>query len=364
MSSSSVPGSGGPRKRRLALVTDAWRPQTNGVVNTLSRLVAHLETSGMDVKVISPEGHRTLPFPSYPEVRVACTPWRAASTLQEFRPDAVHIATEGPIGIWIRRFMVRRNLAFTTSFHTRFPEYLSARLPVPLEWGYRIERWFHGKADRTLVGTETMIRELKARRVGNQLIHWPRGVDTDLFRPDRRREDLYPFKGPIWLYVGRVAVEKSLPDFLALPLPGTKVVVGDGPMRAELQARFPEVVWLGYRFDEELAAHYASADCFVFPSRTETFGNVILEAMASGLPVAALPSPGPSDLIRNGDNGVVAPELFEACLRARSCSRVLARATALRYSWAASHELFRSQLVPMVRNHPLAFLNSARSVSP
>jgi glycosyltransferase involved in cell wall biosynthesis len=260
--------------------------------------------------------------------------------------------------------MVRRNLAFTTSFHTRFPEYLSARLPVPLEWGYRIERWFHGKADRTLVGTETMIRELKARRVGNQLIHWPRGVDTDLFRPDRRREDLYPFKGPIWLYVGRVAVEKSLPDFLALPLPGTKVVVGDGPMRAELQVRFPDAVWLGYRFGEELAAHYASADCFVFPSRTETFGNVILEAMASGLPVAALPSPGPSDLIRNGDNGVVALDLFEACLRARNCSRVLARAAALRYSWAASHELFRSQLVPMVRNHPLAFLNSARSVSP
>lgn len=363
MATATVYGNG-PRRRRLALVTDAWHPQTNGVVNTLSRLAEHLETSGMDVRVISPEGHRTLPFPSYPEVRVACTPWRATGMLREFRPEAVHIATEGPIGIWIRSFMVRRNLAFTTSFHTRFPEYLSARLPVPLEWGYRIERWFHGKALRTLVGTETMIAELRARRVGNQLIHWPRGVDTDLFHPDRRRDDLYPFKGPIWLYVGRVAVEKSLPEFLSLSLPGTKVVVGDGPMRADLQARFPEVVWRGYRFGEELAAHYASADCFVFPSRTETFGNVILEAMASGLPVAAVPSPGPSDLIRNGDNGVVDLDLLEACRGARNCSSSAARAAALRYSWAASHELFRSQLVPMVRSHPLAFLNSPRSVTP
>lgn len=355
---------GGPRKRRLALVTDAWHPQTNGVVNTLSRLVTHLKSSGTDVLVLSPQGHLTVPFPLYPEVRVACTPWRAVNALQEFQPDAVHIATEGPLGIWIRAFMARRNLAFTTSFHTRFPEYLSARLPVPLEWGYRVERWFHGRAERTLVGTETLIRELEAKHVGRQLVHWPRGVDTELFRPDRRREELYSFERPIWLYVGRVAIEKNLPEFLALPLPGTKVVVGDGPLRAELQSRFPEAKWLGYRFGEELAVHYASADYFVFPSRTETFGNVILEAMASGLPVAALPAPGPLDLIQNGENGVVATDLFAACLRARECPRVRARASALRYSWAASHELFRSQLVPMVRRHPLSFLNSVQPFSP
>lgn len=345
-------------------MTDAWHPQTNGVVNTLSRLVKYLEASGMQVLAITPDGHKTLPFPSYPEVRLACTPWRAIRPLLEFRPDFVHLATEGPLGLWVRAFLAREDLAFTTSFHTRFPEYLSARVPVPLEWGYRVERWFHGKAERTLVGTETLIRELRKKRVGRELVHWPRGVDTDLFRPDRRRDDVYPFKGPIWLYVGRVAVEKNLAEFLNLPLPGAKVVVGDGPSRPELQARFPDVIWRGYRFGDDLAAHYASADCFVFPSRTETFGNVILEAMASGLPVAALPSPGPSDLITNGVNGVVGESLFESCLRARDCSRARARTTALRYSWTTSHELFRSQLVPMARSHPLAYLRSARPLSP
>jgi glycosyltransferase involved in cell wall biosynthesis len=348
-------------KQRLALVTDAWHPQTNGVVNTLSRLVKHLESSGMEVLVISPLGYRTLPFPSYPEVRVVCNPWRAMRPLRNFEPDAVHIATEGPLGLWIRAWMGRRNLAFTTSFHTRFPEYLSARVPVPLEWGYAVERWFHGRAEHTLVGTETLIRELREKGVGKTLVHWPRGVDTELFRPDRRQAEVYPFPGPIWLYVGRVAVEKSLADFLSLPLPGTKVVVGDGPSRAELQARFPEAVWRGYRFGEELAAHYASANCFVFPSRTETFGNVILEAMASGLPVAAVPSPGPSDLIRDGFNGSLGHDLGDACLRALSCSRNEARTTALQYSWRNSHEVFRNHLVPLVGRDPYAFLKAARA---
>jgi glycosyltransferase involved in cell wall biosynthesis len=349
------------RRRRLALVTDAWHPQTNGVVNTLSRLVKHLESTGLDVLVISPLEYRTVPFPSYPEVRVVCDPWKAIRPLRAFQPDAVHIATEGPLGIWIRGWMGRRNLSFTTSFHTRFPEYLSARLPVPLEWGYAVERWFHGKAEHTLVGTETLIRELREKRVGKELVHWPRGVDTELFRPDRRRAEVYPFPGPIWLYVGRVAVEKSLADFLSLPLPGTKVVVGDGPSRAELETRFPEAIWRGYRFGEELAAHYASADCFVFPSRTETFGNVILEAMASGLPVAAVPSPGPSDLIRDGVNGALGEDLGESCLRALACSRNDARTTALRYSWRSSHEVFRNHLVPLVDTNPFAFLKESRA---
>lgn len=349
------------RKQRLALVTDAWHPQTNGVVNTLSRLVKHLETSGMEVLVVSPEGHRTVPFPSYPEVRVAWDPWKAIPRLRNFEPDAVHIATEGPIGLSVRAWMARRNLCFTTSFHTRFPEYLSARVPVPLDWGYAVERWFHGRAEHTLVGTETLIRELREKRVGRTLVHWPRGVDTDLFRPDRRDIGIYPFPGPVWLYVGRVAVEKSLEDFLSLSLPGTKVVVGDGPSRAALQSRFPEAIWRGYRFGEDLAAHYASADCFVFPSRTETFGNVLLEAMASGLPVAAVPSPGPSDLIRDGGNGALGADLGASCLRALSCSRNEARATALGYSWRASHEVFRNHLVPMVGRHPLAFLKTPRA---
>ncbi len=363
MGASMISSNLGLRRRRLALVTDAWHPQINGVVNTLSRLVKHLEATGTETLVISPEGHRTMPFPLYPEVRVARDPWKAMAKLTEFQPDFVHIATEGPIGLWARSWMGRRHLAFTSSFHTRFPEYLTARLPVPLDWGYRIERWFHGKAERTLVGSETLIRELRAKNVGRELVHWPRGVDADLFHPEKRQAGLYPQAGPIWLYVGRVAVEKSLEDFLRLPLPGTKVVVGDGPARPELQKQFPDVIWRGYQHGEDLAQHYASADCFVFPSRTETFGNVILEAMASGLPVAAVPSPGPSDLIKNGENGAVLPDLHEACLRARNCSRALARATALRYSWVASHELFRSQLVPLVKVTPFAFTNAARSTA-
>jgi glycosyltransferase involved in cell wall biosynthesis len=334
---------------RLALVTDAWHPQTNGVVNTLSRLVKYLPGVGIDVLVISPEGYRTVPFPSYPEIRVVCDPWRAMKPLCAFRPHAVHIATEGPLGLSARLHLGRRNLAFTTSFHTRFPEYLNARLPVPVEWGYKVERWFHNRAVHTLVGTRTLIDELREKRVGRTLVHWPRGVDAEALRPEKRTDDVYALPRPAWLYVGRVAVEKSLEEFLNLDLPGTKVVVGDGPAREELQRRYPLAVWRGYRFGEDLARHYASADCFVFPSRTETFGNVILEALASGLPVAAIPSPGPSDLIQDGVNGALSDNLGDACRRAITCSRAAARQSALQYTWEASHERFRRHLVPMER---------------
>ncbi|HET6897731.1 MAG TPA: glycosyltransferase, partial [Vicinamibacteria bacterium] len=231
----SMAGSEGERVMRLALVTDAWHPQTNGVVHTLSRLVRHLESQGAAVLVLAPDGHKTMPLPSYPEIRLACDPWRAVDRLIAFRPDAVHIATEGPLGLWIRQWLGREGLDFTTSFHTRFPEYLRERLPVPVEWTYRLERWFHGRAQHTLVGTQSLIRELAARGVGKRLVHWPRGVDADAFHPDHRRRGLYAYPGPIWLYVGRVAVEKNLHEFLKLPLPGTKVVVGDGPARAELR---------------------------------------------------------------------------------------------------------------------------------
>ncbi len=338
--------------QRLALVTDAWHPQTNGVVNTLSRLVSHLESQGTEVLVVSPDAHRTLPLPTYPEIRLARDPWRAVRRLRDFDPDAIHVATEGPLGFWIRGWLGRRDLRFTTSFHTRFPEYLNSRLPVPLSWSYSLVRWFHGGAEHTLVGTASLIRELAARRVGRRLVHWPRGVDAEAFRPERRRLDTYPCPRPVWLYVGRVAVEKSIDDFLALPLPGTKVVVGDGPFRAELQRAFPDALWRGWHFGEDLAAHFASADCFVFPSRTETFGNVILEAMASGLPVASVPAPGPADLVKEGVNGALGDDLYAACLRALPCSREAARATALGYSWPASHARFRAHLVPLRGDAP------------
>ena len=231
----------GPVLKRLVLVTDAWRPQTNGVVNTLVRLVNHLESTGIEVLVIAPDAHRTVPLPSYPEIRVACDPWQALPRIRAFAPDAIHVATEGPLGMWTVAWLRHHQMRFTTSFHTRYAEYLCARVPVPLAWGYEVVRWFHGRAQHTLVSSETLLRELQGWRVGRRLVHWPRGVDARAFHPSKRREDVYAvLPGPIWLYVGRVAVEKTLEEFLCLPLPGTKVVVGDGPSRPELQRRFPD----------------------------------------------------------------------------------------------------------------------------
>src|SRR4029078_6089928 len=301
--------------KRLALVTDAWRPQTNGVVNTLVRLVAHLESKGTEVMVIAPDGHRTFRLPSYPEIRVACDPWRAIPRIRDFKPDALHVATEGPLGFWTVGWLRRRGLRFTTSFHTRYAEHRSARLPVPLSWGYGVVRWFHEQAQHTLVSSQSLLEELRTRGVGRQLVHWPRGVDPELFHPAFPSKNVYAdLPKPIWLYVGRVAVEKSLDDFLGLTLPGTKVVVGDGSSREELARQYPDVVWRGYRYGDDLSAHFASADTFVFPSRTETFGNVILEELGSGLPVASVPAPGPIDLIAEGVNGAVDDDLRAACV--------------------------------------------------
>lgn len=341
--------------RRLALVTDAWHPQTNGVVHTLKRLIRDLEEGGTEVLVISPEGHRTIPLPSDPDYRIAYDPWRAIAKLRAAQPDAIHISTEGPLGLWTNVWLRRRRLRFTTSFHTRFPEFISARFPIPLEWGYRVERWFHRAAEYTLVGTQSLIHELEARRVGQRLVRWPRGVDVERFSPNKRRRELYAdLPGPIWLYVGRVAAEKSIDDFLSLELPGTKVVVGDGPQREELQRRFPKAVFRGWRFGDELAEHFASADCFVFPSRTETFGNVILEALASGLPVASVPAPGPLDLIQDGVNGAIGDDLQDVCLRALACSRERARESTRPYTYRACHDIFRSHLVPLMPLLPRA----------
>jgi glycosyltransferase involved in cell wall biosynthesis len=306
-----------------------------------------------------------LPLPSYPEIRVACDPWKAIKRIRAFQPDAIHVATEGPLGFWAVGWLRRERLRFTTSFHTRYAEYLSARLPVPLEWGYQLVRWFHEKAEHTLVSSPSLLRELQDRRVARHLVHWPRGVDANFFHPRQRRADVYAnLPGPIWLYVGRVAVEKSLDDFLSLDLPGTKVVVGDGPSRAELERRYPQAVWRGYQFGDALAAHYASADCFVFPSRTETFGNVILEALASELPVASVPAPGPIDLIQEGVSGAVDDQLLQACFRALPCSRARARATIVGRTLQAGHDLFRAHLVPLQAGSTGGFLDDALEETP
>lgn len=320
------------------MVTDAWRPQINGVVHTLERLSETLAASGIQTQFLTPAGFRTLPLPTYPDIRLALTtPRNVARLIEQTKADHVHIVTEGPLGFMARRHCLSTGRPFTTSYHTRFPEYLRARLPVPEDWTYRWLRRFHNAGQGTLVATPSLAKDLGSRGF-IKLKPWTRGVDTDLFKPDRRRE--LDFPKPVFLCVGRVAVEKNLPAFLDLDLPGTKVIVGDGPELGRLRERYPKAVFLGHRPTEELADLYASADVFVFPSRTDTFGNVIVEALASGAPVAAFPVTGPVDIVGDGKGGVVSDDLRKAALAALDIDRGEARTKALRYSWFACAEMF------------------------
>jgi glycosyltransferase involved in cell wall biosynthesis len=337
---------------RILLATDAWEPQVNGVVRTLTRIVAELREMGHEVEVISPDQFSTFPLPTYPEIKLAVGAYeRVQERFKSFEPEAIHIATEGPIGLAARRICVEWKLPFTTSYHTRFPEYVSARLPLPLAAGYAYMRWFHRPSGRLMVATPTMREELDRHGFRN-LSHWSRGVDTELFHPRRRgNPDVYAgMKRPIFLNVGRVAVEKNIEAFVCLDLPGTKVVVGDGPQREELKEKYPNVVFAGAKFGEELAAYFAGADVFVFPSLTDTFGLVLLEAMASGTPVAAFSAPGPIDLVPNSGAGVLAPGqgggLKEACLEALKLDRETVRRFAERFSWRACAEEFQRNLEP------------------
>ncbi len=330
---------------RIALVTDAWFPQINGVVRTLGRVRQELLALGHEMAVVSPDLFRTLPCPTYPEIRLAVTPGRAlARRLDAFAPEAIHLATEGPLGWAARAYCRARGLPFTTSYHTRFPEYLSARLPVPESWGYAVMRRFHGASSGIMVATPGLKRELEDRGFA-RVRPWSRGVDTELFRP--RDDPALDLPKPVYLYVGRVAVEKNIEAFLKLDLPvGTKLVVGDGPQRAALQARHPEAVFAGARQGEDLARHYASADVFVFPSRTDTFGLVMLEAAASGLPVAAFPVPGPLDVVDGHGIGVLDEDLGYAIARALAIPPERCRAHALKFSWRACAEQFLDNLAP------------------
>jgi glycosyltransferase involved in cell wall biosynthesis len=335
---------------RVLIATDAWEPQVNGVVRTLTRTIAELRAMGHEVEVVSPDQFTTLPMPTYPEIRLAMGAYEPMQErFKAFEPEAIHIATEGPVGLAARRLCIEWKLPFTTSYHTRFPEYLSARLPAPVAAGYAYVRWFHRPSGRVMVATPTMREELEKRGFRN-LSQWSRGVDTDIFKMrDPNGPYAHIFDGlprPIFLNVGRVAVEKNIEAFLELDLPGSKVVVGDGPAREGLMEKYPDVFFAGARFGEELAAFFAEADVFVFPSLTDTFGLVLLEAMATGTPVAGFPAPGPVDIVPGSGAGFVDEDLKKACLDCLALDRNAVRAYAMKFSWRASAEEFLRNLQP------------------
>jgi glycosyltransferase involved in cell wall biosynthesis len=329
---------------KLLIATDAWRPQVNGVVRTLERTGEQLARFGIDVAMLTPADFRTWPLPTYPEIRLArALPRTIGAAAEAHRPDAVHIATEGPIGYAVRRWCLGTGRPFTTSFHTRFPEYLSARAPIPERLTYAILRRFHNAGRACMVATESLRKELAARGF-EHLVPWTRGVDSDLFRP-REGAPVLDLPRPVFLFVGRVAVEKNIGAFLALDLPGSKVVVGDGPALPALRSAYPKAHFLGLRTGEGLAEVYAGADVFVFPSRTDTFGIVLLEALAAGVPVAAYPVPGPQDVIGGSGVGVLDEDLRMAALAALSIPRDKCRAFALSRSWEGSARQFLDHII-------------------
>lgn len=338
---------------KILIVTDAWSPQVNGVVRTLEILAKDLTALGHTVRTITPLGRRTFPLPTYPEIRLALFQRRALTReIREFAPDAVHIATEGSLGLTARRICLKHGIAFTTAFHTRFAEYVHARFPlVPETWIWRWLRWFHRPATAVMVATKTLQREL-AQHGFNHLKIWSRGVDIEKFHPIPGFR--HPYQGPVWIYVGRVAIEKNIESFLRLDLPGTKLVVGEGPARSQLSQKYPDVQFLGSQSGEPLTRAYAGSDVFVFPSRTDTFGLVTLEALACGLTVAAYPVEGPRDVVGpdvpgGPDVAVLDDDLKTACLGAlalRQAPRALSpRAFAERHSWRACTLQFLQNIV-------------------
>ncbi|SED72090.1 Glycosyltransferase involved in cell wall bisynthesis [Rhizobiales bacterium GAS188] len=323
---------------RVLVATDAWHPQVNGVVRSLENLATEAPSLGAHITFLTPEAFRTVPLPFYREIRLALASPRAVKrAIRAARPDCVHIATEGPIGLITRHVCRREGYPFTTSYHTRFPEYLAARLPVPLDWSYAALRRFHNSGAGIMVGSPTLENDLRLRGFRN-LMPWSRGVDADVFRPRSQRP--IAFQKPVFLYVGRLAVEKNLAAFLGLDLPGSKVVVGDGPLRASLKAEFPGAHFLGTRTGEALAEAYASADVFVFPSLTDSFGIVLLEALACGLPVAAFPVMGPLDVIGGSGCGLLDTDLRRAALEALDIPGEKCRAHALTFTWRESARQF------------------------
>jgi len=341
---------------RVAIVTDAWHPQVNGVVRTMTEMRRELIAAGHEITMITPEQFRTISCPTYPEIRLSLGfPGTVGRMIEACRPDAVHISTEGPLGWAARQHCLKVGRRFTTAYHTRFPEYVQARFRIPLSWTYAIVRRFHAPAEVTMVPTRSMIADLQARDFPH-LALWSRGVDTEMFTPDGPGAFAKDERRPVFLYVGRVAVEKNIEAFLELDLPGTKWVVGDGPGLAGLRQKYPGVRWAGIMSQPDLARHYRDADVFVFPSLTDTFGLVLLEALACGTPVAAYPITGPLEVIGDSPAGALDADLRQACLRALELSRADARARAEEFSWAAAARQFAQNLRPtaVTKSEPLA----------
>lgn len=327
---------------RIMIVTDAWYPQINGVVRTLTAMRDQLTAMGHDIKMLTPDGYRSIPCPTYPEIRLAFAGPRAIEkAVQAFMPCAIHIATEGPLGLAARRYCVKQNLPFTTAFHTRFPEYIEARFKIPADWIYPLLRWFHGRSRVIMAPTPTVVENLVSRGFLKTRL-WGRGVDLDLFKPGPAAD--IDGRGPILLYTGRLAVEKNISAFLDLEHEGTKVVVGDGPLLEQLKKRYPEALFVGAQHGENLVAYYNAADVFVFPSKTDTFGLVMVEALACGVPVAAYPVMGPNDVITDPKVGALHTDLAQAVGKALTLKREDCRTFAKTKSWRASAEVFLSYL--------------------
>jgi glycosyltransferase involved in cell wall biosynthesis len=336
---------------RILIVSDAWEPQVNGVVRTLKMTRREMERKGHQTEIISPLGFRSIPCPTYPEISLALASARDVERqIDRFSPDCLHIATEGPLGWRARGIALRRKWPFTTAYHSRFPEYVEARFRIPVSWTYSLLKRFHNAARVTLAPTPAIVADLKARGFSGASL-WSRGVDLTAFNAAGDRDA--SAKRPIFLYVGRIAVEKQVDAFLRLDLPGEKWVAGEGPERKRLQARYPDARWLGVFDGPELARLYRSADVMVFPSITDTFGLVMVESMACGTPVAAFPVPGPIDVIGESAGGVMHPDLREACLQALNLPRNQVRKRAEAFSWSTATDQMLAALQPIPRSQPL-----------
>jgi glycosyltransferase involved in cell wall biosynthesis len=334
---------------RIMIVTDAWEPQVNGVVRTLKQTMDELQKMGHTVGIITPNAFKTIPCPTYPDISLSILPRRGVvEQMKAFAPDAIHIATEGPLGLAARSYALKHGLPFTTAYHTRFPEYVHARTRIPLAWTYRFLKWFHGPSVAVMAPTQVVKNDLEKYGFDNVVI-WSRGVDLEIFKPQPSK--VLNSAHPIFLYVGRVAVEKNIEAFLEIDLPGSKWVVGDGPALKEIKEKYPLVNYLGVLNQYQLAEVYAAADVFVFPSKTDTFGLVLLEAMACGLPVAAYPVTGPIDVLGNSSAGVMHEDLRIACMEALRIPRETARAHAEKFSWKAASEQFAHHLKPVAIRH-------------